>query len=45
VKFFSRLGPPPAATLRLTSQRSRRGSLYRIAASTLVPGGMSFVSQ
>lgn len=42
---FPRLGPPPAASVRLTSPRLRRGSLYRIATGMLVPAGMSFVSQ
>jgi len=42
---FLPVGPPPAASVRLTSPRLRRGSLHRIATSTLVPAGMSFVSQ
>jgi hypothetical protein len=45
VKLFARLGPPPAASVRLTSTRPRCGSLSRIATSTLVPAGMPFVPQ
>lgn len=45
VKLFSWLGPPTAASVRLTSTRPRCGSLYRIATSTLVPAGMPFVPQ
>ena len=45
VKLFARLGPPPPASVRLTSTRRRCGSFYRIASSTLVPAGMPFVPQ
>jgi hypothetical protein len=44
VKLFARLGPP-AASVRLASTRRRCGSLYRIASSTVVLAGMSFVPQ
>ena len=45
MKLFLGLEAPPAASVLPTSPRLRRGSLCRIAASTLMRAGMSFVSQ